>query len=221
MEFKVTWLSVKNKLKLQCVIIVYRVSLLDSFMSQTTRHYQPHTGPDGSEALPNIRTRTRESGYLQLKTRPKAVSMRGKIEHSGIQRQIIRQKHGLIYCRKMPKKVILVRILNSIYLILSSRICSFRQNIMTALCHIAQDHQVYSSVKLFAKILDVQYMNDLFTLLHFPPESQKHLIVGQKGESGFTEEKAIEPNTFLPKNSYMVSFVIMIIHIIIPHTVNS
>ncbi|XP_026774571.3 protein phosphatase 1 regulatory subunit 32 isoform X1 [Pangasianodon hypophthalmus] len=52
------------------------VSLLDSFQSQTKRHYQPLTVPSGAEALPSTTDKTRESGYLQLHThpRPKLVS---------------------------------------------------------------------------------------------------------------------------------------------------
>ncbi|KAK3526139.1 hypothetical protein QTP70_016117, partial [Hemibagrus guttatus] len=51
-------------------------SLLDSFQSQTKRHYQPLIVPSGAEALPRTRVKSRESGYLQLYTypRPKLVS---------------------------------------------------------------------------------------------------------------------------------------------------
>ncbi|MCJ8736159.1 hypothetical protein PDJAM_G00255700 [Pangasius djambal] len=51
------------------------VSLLDSFQSQTKRHYQPLTVPNGAEVLPSTTDKSRESRNLQLHTfRPKLVS---------------------------------------------------------------------------------------------------------------------------------------------------
>ncbi|XP_017340121.1 protein phosphatase 1 regulatory subunit 32 isoform X1 [Ictalurus punctatus] len=60
------------------------VSLLDSFQSQTKRHYQPLTVPNGAEALPSMTDKSRESGYLQLHThpRPKLVSCQTEYKRS-------------------------------------------------------------------------------------------------------------------------------------------
>ncbi|XP_053496892.1 protein phosphatase 1 regulatory subunit 32 [Ictalurus furcatus] len=60
-------------LSLSLSLSLSSVSLLDSFQSQTKRHYQPLTVPNGAEALPSTRDKSRESGYLQLHTQPRPV----------------------------------------------------------------------------------------------------------------------------------------------------
>ncbi|CAM4733904.1 unnamed protein product [Leuciscus chuanchicus] len=51
----------------------FGLSLLDSFESQSKRHYQRLALPDGTESLACSGSRRRESGYLQLQTQPKTV----------------------------------------------------------------------------------------------------------------------------------------------------
>uniref|UniRef100_A0A668ANI0 Stabilizer of axonemal microtubules 4 n=1 Tax=Myripristis murdjan TaxID=586833 RepID=A0A668ANI0_9TELE len=57
--------------------------LSDNFISQTKRDYQPYTRSDGSEASPNLSDKARESGYLQLGTVPKRVSVLLQTEYEG------------------------------------------------------------------------------------------------------------------------------------------
>ncbi|XP_071003730.1 stabilizer of axonemal microtubules 4-like [Oncorhynchus clarkii lewisi] len=75
-------------------------SLLDSFQSQTKRHFQPLTRPDGSETLPCPSGQIRESGYLQLKTRPTAnVSIQTEYKEHFVPyrpRPPVSQKHQLV-----------------------------------------------------------------------------------------------------------------------------
>ncbi|XP_064878269.1 stabilizer of axonemal microtubules 4 isoform X2 [Oncorhynchus nerka] len=75
-------------------------SLLDSFQSQTKRHFQPLTRPDGSETLPCPSGQIRESGYLQLKTRPAAnVSIQTEYKEHFVSyrpRPPVSQKHQLV-----------------------------------------------------------------------------------------------------------------------------
>ncbi|XP_070297083.1 stabilizer of axonemal microtubules 4 [Salvelinus sp. IW2-2015] len=75
-------------------------SLLDSFQSQTKRHFQPLTRPDGSETLPCPSGQIRESGYLQLKTRPTAnVSIQTEYMDNFVPyrpRPPVSQKHQLV-----------------------------------------------------------------------------------------------------------------------------
>ncbi|XP_052322948.1 protein phosphatase 1 regulatory subunit 32 isoform X1 [Oncorhynchus keta] len=75
-------------------------SLLDSFQSQTKRHFQPLTRPDGSETLPCPSGQVRESGYLQLKTRPTAnVSIQTEYKEHFVPyrpRPPVSQKHQLV-----------------------------------------------------------------------------------------------------------------------------
>uniref|UniRef100_UPI003AAC6582 stabilizer of axonemal microtubules 4 n=1 Tax=Centroberyx gerrardi TaxID=166262 RepID=UPI003AAC6582 len=102
--------------------------LLDSFMSQTKRHYRPYIGSDGSEVFQNFSDKPRESGFLQMRSLPKTVSnMSLQTEYEGV---------------------------------------------------FVPHHPT-------------------------PPVSQNHLIVGRKGESGFTEGTDLQLNTFIPKNSCM------------------
>ncbi|KAK2866868.1 hypothetical protein QQF64_022503 [Cirrhinus molitorella] len=49
----------------------FGLSLLDSFGSQTKRHYQRLVLPDGTEPLACSGSRHRESGYLQLQAQPR------------------------------------------------------------------------------------------------------------------------------------------------------
>ncbi|XP_059392118.1 protein phosphatase 1 regulatory subunit 32 [Carassius carassius] len=49
----------------------FGLSLLDSFESQTKRHYQRLVLPDGTEPLACTGSRHRESGYLQLQAQPR------------------------------------------------------------------------------------------------------------------------------------------------------
>ncbi|XP_064821151.1 stabilizer of axonemal microtubules 4-like [Oncorhynchus masou masou] len=75
-------------------------SLQDSFHSQTKRHFQPLTRPDGSETLPCPSGQIRESGYLQLKTRPTAnVSIQTEYKEHFVPyrpRPPVSQKHQLV-----------------------------------------------------------------------------------------------------------------------------
>ncbi|KAA0724687.1 hypothetical protein E1301_Tti015276 [Triplophysa tibetana] len=66
----------------------FGLSLLDSFESQSKRHYRHLVQPDGTEALVCSGSRPRESGYLQLHTQPRPVranthSYIGRREESG------------------------------------------------------------------------------------------------------------------------------------------
>uniref|UniRef100_A0A8C2F094 Protein phosphatase 1, regulatory subunit 32 n=1 Tax=Cyprinus carpio TaxID=7962 RepID=A0A8C2F094_CYPCA len=51
----------------------FGLSLLDSFESQSKRHYQHLVLPDGTEPLACSGSRSRESGYLQLQAQPRHV----------------------------------------------------------------------------------------------------------------------------------------------------
>ncbi|KAK1789680.1 hypothetical protein P4O66_015572, partial [Electrophorus voltai] len=59
------------------------VSLLDSFQSQTKRHYPQLGVPSGTEPLPSGRLKSRESGYLQLHTQPRPRAEFCQTEYKG------------------------------------------------------------------------------------------------------------------------------------------
>ncbi|XP_054476753.1 protein phosphatase 1 regulatory subunit 32 [Anoplopoma fimbria] len=55
--------------------------LSDSFMSQTKQHYQPHIRSDYSGSLPNLINKSRDSGFHQLRSRPKTATMEEMTEY--------------------------------------------------------------------------------------------------------------------------------------------
>ncbi|XP_073687653.1 stabilizer of axonemal microtubules 4 [Garra rufa] len=59
------------------------LSLLDSFESQTKRHYQRLVLPDGTEPLACSGSRHRESGYLQLQAQPRPRVASCQTEYNG------------------------------------------------------------------------------------------------------------------------------------------
>ncbi|KTG45418.1 hypothetical protein cypCar_00027732 [Cyprinus carpio] len=59
------------------------LSLLDSFESQTKRHYQRLILPDGTEPLACSGSRHRESGYLQLQAQPRPKPASCQTEYKG------------------------------------------------------------------------------------------------------------------------------------------
>ncbi|XP_016324400.1 protein phosphatase 1 regulatory subunit 32-like [Sinocyclocheilus anshuiensis] len=61
----------------------FGLSLLDSFESQTKRHYQRLVLPDGTEPLACSGSRRRESGYLQLQTQPRPRAASCQTEYKG------------------------------------------------------------------------------------------------------------------------------------------
>ncbi|XP_046890740.1 protein phosphatase 1 regulatory subunit 32 [Hypomesus transpacificus] len=101
-------------------------SLLNSFQSQTKRHFKPFIGLTGCEAVPCPSGKVRESGYLQHMTHPK-------------QNAFLQTEYEKCFVPHRPQRSV----------------------------------------------------------------SQKHLIVGFKEESGFTEAVDLQLNTFLPHNCYM------------------
>nr|XP_009296003.1 protein phosphatase 1 regulatory subunit 32 isoform X2 [Danio rerio] len=58
-------------------------SLLDSFESQSKRHYQRLVQPDGTEPLACSGSRRRESGYLQLQSQPRLRTASCQTEYKG------------------------------------------------------------------------------------------------------------------------------------------
>ncbi|KAG1929667.1 protein phosphatase 1 regulatory subunit [Pimephales promelas] len=61
----------------------FGLSLLDSFESQSKRHYRRLALPDGTNSLACSGSRSRESGYLQLQTQPKARAASRQTEYKG------------------------------------------------------------------------------------------------------------------------------------------
>ncbi|KAI2648591.1 Protein phosphatase 1 regulatory subunit 32 [Labeo rohita] len=61
----------------------FGLSLLDSFKSQTKRHYQRLVLPDGTEPLACSGSRHRESGYLQLQAQPRPRVASCQTEYKG------------------------------------------------------------------------------------------------------------------------------------------
>ncbi|XP_067292770.1 stabilizer of axonemal microtubules 4 isoform X2 [Pseudorasbora parva] len=61
----------------------FGLSLLDSFESQSKRHYQRLALPDGTEPLACSGSRRRESGYLQLQTQPRYRAAPRQTEYKG------------------------------------------------------------------------------------------------------------------------------------------
>ncbi|XP_033491086.1 stabilizer of axonemal microtubules 4 isoform X1 [Epinephelus lanceolatus] len=55
--------------------------LSDSFVSQTQRHYQHHIQSDCSGSLPNLINKPRDSGFHQLRSRPKTAAVEEKTEY--------------------------------------------------------------------------------------------------------------------------------------------
>ncbi|XP_057185713.1 protein phosphatase 1 regulatory subunit 32 isoform X2 [Triplophysa rosa] len=66
-----------------CLISSLSLSLLDSFESQSERHYRRLVQPDGTEALACSGSRPRESGYLQLHTQPRPGAVSCQSESKG------------------------------------------------------------------------------------------------------------------------------------------
>ncbi|KAA0701409.1 hypothetical protein E1301_Tti024140 [Triplophysa tibetana] len=62
----------------------FGLSLLDSFESQSKRHYRHLVQPDGTEALVCSGSRPRESGYLQLHTQPRPRAVSCQSESKGL-----------------------------------------------------------------------------------------------------------------------------------------
>uniref|UniRef100_A0A9J8BHC3 Stabilizer of axonemal microtubules 4 n=1 Tax=Cyprinus carpio carpio TaxID=630221 RepID=A0A9J8BHC3_CYPCA len=61
----------------------FGLSLLDSFESQSKRHYQHLVLPDGTEPLACSGSRSRESGYLQLQAQPRHRAASCQTEYKG------------------------------------------------------------------------------------------------------------------------------------------
>ncbi|XP_016298062.1 protein phosphatase 1 regulatory subunit 32 [Sinocyclocheilus anshuiensis] len=61
----------------------FGLSLLDSFESQSKRHYQRLVLPDGTETLACSGFRLRESGYLQLQAQPRPRAASCQTEYKG------------------------------------------------------------------------------------------------------------------------------------------
>ncbi|XP_048013678.1 protein phosphatase 1 regulatory subunit 32 isoform X3 [Megalobrama amblycephala] len=61
----------------------FGLSLLDSFESQSKRHYQRLALPDGTAPLACSGSRRRESGYLQLQTQPRPRAASRQTEYKG------------------------------------------------------------------------------------------------------------------------------------------
>ncbi|KAK7121873.1 hypothetical protein R3I93_022840 [Phoxinus phoxinus] len=61
----------------------FGLSLLDSFESQSKRHYQRLALPDGTDSLACSGSRLRESGYLQLQTQPRPRAASRQTDYKG------------------------------------------------------------------------------------------------------------------------------------------
>lgn len=106
---------------------IYRLLLSDNYMTQTKRHYQPHIRSDCPPL--NIVNKSRESGFHQLRSHPKAVTEEEKVLTPT-------HKHNNTWerCREAPHQ--------SIFLIICLLVCLLRQNTKDCVCHIISSQQV-------------------------------------------------------------------------------